>query len=197
MILMIDNYDSFTYNIVQYMEELGEDLKVVYNDEISVEEIEEIKPEAIIISPGPSGPEQSGVCLDVIARFYNQIPILGVCLGHQCIGYVFGAEVFVNERLMHGKTSNIYHNKTGLYHSLPYPFTAARYNSLIINENNLPECLKITSRSEFSEVMGIKHIKYPVEGVQFHPESIMTTEGKNLLANFIKVKNDWNVKKLA
>lgn len=185
MILMIDNYDSFTYNLVQYLEELGAKIKVVKNDEIDVDDISLLNPQAIIISPGPSGPEQAGISVACIKKYHQNIPILGVCLGHQSIAYAFGGEVVVNEILMHGKTSLIYHDGKSIYEKLSEPFEATRYHSLVVREENLPDCLEITSRSQSGEIMGLRHKKYKVEGVQFHPESIMTLEGKKLLGNFL------------
>lgn len=186
MILMIDNYDSFTYNLVQYIEELGEEILVKKNNTVNLNEIAELKPSAIIISPGPSGPMEAGISVKTIQCFAGTIPILGVCLGHQAIGYAFGAEIIINYRLMHGKLSPVYHDGQSIYDKLDNPFTATRYHSLVIDENHLPGCLEICARSDQQEIMGIRHKHYPVEGVQFHPESIMTLEGKKLLANFLK-----------
>ncbi|MDD4909841.1 MAG: aminodeoxychorismate/anthranilate synthase component II [Candidatus Omnitrophica bacterium] len=185
MILMIDNYDSFTYNLVQYLGELGEKLKVFRNDKITVAEISRMRPKKIVISPGPGRPEDSGVSIDVIKRLAGKIPILGVCLGHQAIGYVFGAKVIKAKRLMHGKTSMIYHDAKGLFKGLPNPFEATRYHSLILEKKTLPECFKITAWTRQDEIMGIRHKDFSLWGVQFHPESIMTKSGKRLLKNFI------------
>ena len=187
MLLMIDNYDSFTYNLVQYLEELGEEVQVVKNDALSTAEIEAMHPEAIIISPGPSTPREAGISVEVIKCFFDKIPILGVCLGHQSIAFAFGGEVKVNYRMMHGKISPIYHDETTIYRGLNNPFTATRYHSLVVEEASLPVCLEITARSDEGEIMGIRHRYWPVEGVQFHPESILTLEGKKLLSNFLQI----------
>lgn len=186
---MIDNYDSFTYNLVQYLEELGEKIVVATNDGISLEEIRTMSPKAIVISPGPSSPREAGISVEVIREFYRQTPILGVCLGHQSIGYAFGADIIVNDKLMHGKTSMICHDGRTVYRDLENPFSATRYHSLVIDEETMPDFLEITARSESGEIMGIRHREYPLEGVQFHPESIMTPEGKKLLANFLAIAN--------
>ena len=187
MILMIDNYDSFTYNLVQYLGELGSEPVVYRNDKITCEKIERLRPQAIVISPGPCTPREAGISNDVILRFAGKIPILGVCLGHQCIGHVFGGRVVRAGRLMHGKTSPVYHNgKSPLYEGIPSPFTATRYHSLIIERETLPGCLEITAETAEGEIMGVRHREYDVEGVQFHPESILTGEGMRLLANFLK-----------
>ncbi len=185
MILMIDNYDSFTYNLVQYFEEFGEEVQVYKNDAIGINEIMELEPEAIVISPGPSSPKEAGISVEVIRECYDKIPILGVCLGHQSIAYAFGASIVINERMMHGKVSRIYHDQQTIYEGISEPFDAARYHSLVIERDSMPYCLEISSCSEIGEIMGIRHKYYPVEGVQFHPESIMTAEGKKLLANFL------------
>ncbi|WP_312753666.1 aminodeoxychorismate/anthranilate synthase component II [Rummeliibacillus suwonensis] len=185
MILMIDNYDSFTYNLVQYFGELGEQLLVKRNDGISIEEIEEVRPEMIVISPGPCSPNEAGISLEVIQHFAGQIPILGVCLGHQAIAQAFGGKVICANRLMHGKTSAIYHDDKGVNKDLSNPYTATRYHSLIVEKETLPSCLEITSWTAEGEIMGIRHKEFAVEGVQFHPESIMTQDGKKLLKNFI------------
>lgn len=185
MILMIDNYDSFTYNLVQYFGELGEQLLVKRNDVISIEEIEELRPEMIVISPGPCSPNEAGISLEVIQYFVGQIPILGVCLGHQAIAQVFGGKVIRSNRLMHGKTSAIYHDDKGVNKNLNNPYMATRYHSLIVEKDTLPSCLEITSWTVEGEIMGIRHKEFAVEGVQFHPESIMTQDGKKLLKNFI------------
>lgn len=185
MILMIDNYDSFTYNLVQYFGELGEQLLVKRNDGISIEEIEEVRPEMIVISPGPCSPNEAGISLEVIQHFAGQIPILGVCLGHQAIAQAFGGKVIRANRLMHGKTSAIYHDDKGVNKDLSNPYTATRYHSLIVEKETLPSCLEITSWTAEGEIMGIRHKEFAVEGVQFHPESIMTQDGKKLLKNFI------------
>jgi len=187
MILMIDNYDSFTYNLVQYLGELGERLEVFRNDKITVERIKRMRPERIVISPGPGRPEDSGVSVEIIRKFSGKIPILGVCLGHQAIGYVFGAKVVKAERLMHGKISLIYHNAENLFKGLPNPFEATRYHSLILERNSIPACLEITAWTKQKEIMGIKHRMYLLWGVQFHPESIMTKSGKKLLENFVRL----------
>ena len=186
MLLMIDNYDSFTYNLVQYLGELGEDIRVFRNDKITVEEIAALAPEVIVISPGPCTPNEAGISMDVIRRFAGEIPILGVCLGHQAIGAVFGGEVIRAPRLMHGKTSLIHHDGRTLYEGLPNPFTATRYHSLIVRRENLPDALEISAWTDEGEIMGLRHKVMLVEGVQFHPESILTADGKRLLANFLK-----------
>lgn len=185
MILMIDNYDSFTYNLVQYLGEMGQELKVVRNDEIRVGDIAKMKPAKIVISPGPGTPRGAGVSVEVIREFAGKIPILGVCLGHQAIGYAFGGKVARADRLMHGKTSLIYHNDKELFKGLTNPFEATRYHSLIVERKSLPECLAITAETREKEIMGLQHRKYAVFGVQFHPESILTLEGKKILRNFI------------
>lgn len=188
MILMIDNYDSFTYNIVQYLREMATDVAVYRNDALTVVEIAALKPDAIVISPGPGRPESAGVSMDVIREFAGKIPILGVCLGHQAIGACYGASIIHAKRLMHGKTSEITCDGEGVFAGLGNnPFKAMRYHSLVIDESTLPECLKITARSEDGEIMGVRHKAYPVEGIQFHPESIMTPVGKRILRNFIKM----------
>lgn len=185
MILMIDNYDSFTYNLVQYMGELGADIEVRRNDEITLDEIEALAPEKIVVSPGPCTPDKAGVSVDVVKRFAGKIPILGVCLGHQSVGVAFGGEVIKAGRLMHGKTSMIHHDGKTLFRNLPNPFEATRYHSLVLNRNNLPDCFEISAESDDKEIMGIRHKDILVEGVQFHPESILTTSGKALLGNFL------------
>ena len=186
MILMIDNYDSFTYNLVQYLGELGADLVVHRNDKITLEKIESLAPEKIVISPGPCTPREAGISCEVIRHFAGKIPILGVCLGHQCVGDVFGGEVVRAGRLMHGKTSMIYHNGQEIFASLEDPFEATRYHSLIVRKETLPDCLALTAWTDQEEIMGIRHKDYPIWGVQFHPESILTREGKKLLGNFLR-----------
>ena len=187
MILMIDNYDSFTYNLVQYLGELGADLVVHRNDKVTLEEIESLAPEKIVISPGPCTPREAGMSCDVIRRFAGKVPILGVCLGHQCVCHVFGSDVVRADRLMHGKTSMIHHNGAEIFAELENPFEATRYHSLIIKKENLPESLEITAWTDQDELMGVRHKEYPIWGVQFHPESILTCEGKRLLGNFLRV----------
>lgn len=187
MILMIDNYDSFIYNIVQYFGELGEELFVKRNDEVSIAEIEEWNPKMIVISPGPCSPNEAGMSLEIIQHFAGKIPILGVCLGHQSIAQVFGGDVIRAERLMHGKTSPVYHENKGMNQNMPNPYTATRYHSLIVDPKTLPDCLEVTSWTEEGGIMGLRHKEYAVEGVQFHPESIMTEKGLMLLENFIKI----------
>ncbi len=188
MILVIDNYDSFVYNLVQYLEELGGKTEVHRNDKISLREIEEKKPEAILISPGPGRPENAGISNKVVEHFAARIPILGVCLGHQSIGQVFGAKITKAENLMHGKTSLIYHCGEDIYQGIENPFIAARYHSLIIKNNTLPSCLIRTAWTTEEEIMGIRHREYPIFGMQFHPESILTEVGKRLLKNFLKLQ---------
>lgn len=185
MLLMIDNYDSFTYNLVQYLGELGQEIKVFRNDKTSLEEIEQLAPNRIIISPGPCTPKEAGISVDLVKYFAGKIPILGVCLGHQSIGEAFGGNIIRAKRLMHGKTSPIYHNGQTIYKELPNPFIATRYHSLLIERKSLPSCLKITAYTEEQEIMGVRHENYLVEGVQFHPESILTEVGKKLLNNFL------------
>jgi len=186
MILMIDNYDSFTYNLVQYMGELGADIRVDRNDQISISEIESLKPKKIVISPGPCTPAKAGISVEVIKHFAGKLPILGVCLGHQSVGAAFGGEIIKAGKLMHGKTSEVRHNGKTLFKGLPNPFTATRYHSLVLNRKTLPDCFEITAESDDNEIMGIRHKEFPVEGVQFHPESILTPNGKDLLKNFIE-----------
>jgi anthranilate synthase/aminodeoxychorismate synthase-like glutamine amidotransferase len=185
MILMIDNYDSFTYNLVQYFGELGQELKVIRNDQLTVAEAEAMAPERIVISPGPCTPKEAGVSNDIIRHFAGKVPLLGVCLGHQCIGDVFGGEVVRAPRLMHGKTSMIHHDGKGLFVGLPNPFEATRYHSLVIKPETMPDCLLVTAKTDQGEVMGVRHKEYCIEGVQFHPQSILTQAGKDLLRNFL------------
>lgn len=195
MILMIDNYDSFTYNIVQYFYDLGEDVIVKRNDEIGIEDIEQMEGiDAIVISPGPCTPNEAGISVDVIKHFKGIYPIFGVCLGHQSIGQAFGARIVKAKCLMHGKTSYIYHNGKGLFEGIPSPFKAVRYHSLVIDEKTIPEDIEITARSDDGEIMGIEHREYPIWGVQFHPESILTEYGKKLLENFLKLASKANLK---
>ncbi len=188
MILMIDNYDSFTYNLVQYLGELGADIQVRRNDEITLEQIETLQPEKIVVSPGPCTPEKAGVSVEVVRRFAGKVPILGVCLGHQSVGVAFGAEVIKAGKLMHGKTSMIKHDGKNLFENLDNPFQATRYHSLVLNRKNLPDCFEITAESEDKEIMGIRHKELFVEGIQFHPESILTLCGKELPGNFLRMQ---------
>jgi para-aminobenzoate synthetase component II len=188
MILMIDNYDSFTYNLVQYLGELGQRVLVYRNDALTLKDIKKLNPRRIVISPGPGRPENAGISCAVIKEFCGKIPILGVCLGHQAIGYCFGGKIVQAERLMHGKTSKIYHHKEDIFKNIPNPFLATRYHSLLVEKKSLPSCLEITAWTKESEIMGLKHKAYPLWGVQFHPESILTKSGKAILDNFIKLK---------
>lgn len=188
MLLMIDNYDSFTYNLVQHLGEIGEDIKVFRNDKVTIKDIEKLKPKSIVISPGPCTPKEAGVSVDVIKYFAGKIPILGVCLGHQAIAAAFGGDIIRAPRLMHGKTSMIYHDGKTIYERLPNPFEATRYHSLIIKKETLPSCLEITAWTDQDEIMGVRHKEFIVEGVQFHPESILTKVGKTLLKNFLKLR---------
>ncbi len=194
MILMIDNYDSFVYNLVQYLGELGEVVKVCRNDKITISEIEVLAPDHIIISPGPCTPNEAGVSLELIERFKDRLPILGVCLGHQAIGQAFGGEVVRAPRLMHGKTSLIYHDGQGVYKGIKSPITATRYHSLIIKRETLPESLIITAQTDQGEIMGVRHSQFAIEGVQFHPESILTESGHKLLLNFLALSPQWESK---
>ena len=187
MIIIIDNYDSFTYNLVQQIGAFGARLEVFRNDKISLTEIEEISPDHIIISPGPCTPKEAGISNDIIRRFSGKIPILGVCLGHQCIAYTYGASVVRARRLMHGKTSQISHDGKTIFKGLSNPFTATRYHSLIVQEDTLPDCLEVTARADNDEIMGLRHKQYLLEGVQFHPESFLTEEGPALLKNFLSL----------
>lgn len=187
MILMIDNYDSFTYNLVQYLGELGQNLKVYRNDKIGISDIKRLKPKYIVISPGPGRPENAGISNDVIKEFHSHIPILGVCLGHQCIAHVFGGRVIQAERIMHGKTSLIYHDGKTIFKGIECPFEATRYHSLIVERESLPNVLQINAWTKENEIMGIRHRKYKVFGVQFHPESILTKQGKEILKNFLNL----------
>ena len=191
MILLIDNYDSFTYNVYQYLGELGADVSVIRNDEITVAQIERLAPEKIVVSPGPCTPNEAGISLAVIERFAGEIPLLGICLGHQAIGQAFGGEVRRARTVMHGKTSPIHHEGKGIFQGLPQPMTATRYHSLIVGRDSLPDCLEVTAWTETpegqrDEIMGLRHRTLPVEGVQFHPESIFSPEGKILLGNFLE-----------
>ncbi|MCA9392646.1 MAG: aminodeoxychorismate/anthranilate synthase component II [Candidatus Omnitrophica bacterium] len=187
MILMIDNYDSFTYNLVQYFGELGADLKVYRNDALTVDDIRRMGPQKIVISPGPSNPDHAGISLDVIQHFKGQVPIFGVCLGHQCLGQAFGGKIVRAGKLMHGKTSQIRHNGKDIFKDVANPFEATRYHSLVIERKSIPACFEITAESEDNEIMGVRHRELPLWGVQFHPESILTTEGKKLLDNFLNL----------
>lgn len=186
MLLMIDNYDSFTYNLVQYFGELGQDVQVFRNDEIDLEKVAALKPKHIVISPGPCTPNEAGISVPLIREFAGKIPLLGVCLGHQSIGQAYGGKIVKAKTLMHGKTSLINHKNEGVFKGLPNPYTATRYHSLVIERESLPDCLEITAWTDDNEIMGIKHKTLPVEGVQFHPESVLTEHGHKLLENFIK-----------
>ena len=186
MLLVIDNYDSFTYNLVQYFGELGADMKVVRNDELTVDEIEALAPDKIVISPGPCTPNEAGVSVEVVKRLGGKVPILGVCLGHQSIAQAFGGDVVRADRLMHGKTSEMHHEGASVFQGLSQPFVATRYHSLIVKKETLPDCLEVTAWTDEGEIMGLQHKEYEIHGVQFHPESILTAEGKSLLANFLK-----------
>jgi anthranilate synthase component 2 len=186
MLLMIDNYDSFTYNLVQYLGELGEDVQVYRNDAVTLSEIAAWKPEKIVLSPGPCTPSEAGICVPLIQRFAGEVPILGVCLGHQAIGQAFGGRIVRAARVMHGKLSRVTHRAEGVFRGLKNPLTATRYHSLVIERSSLPSCLEITAESEDGEIMGVRHRDLPVEGVQFHPEAILTEQGHELLANFLK-----------
>ena len=186
MLLMIDNYDSFTYNLVQYFGELGQDVQVYRNDEIDLAKVAELNPRHIVISPGPCTPNEAGISLALINEFKGKIPLLGVCLGHQSIGQAFGGEIIKAKTLMHGKTSLIHHENVGVFKDLPNPYTATRYHSLVIEKESLPDCLEITAWTEDGEIMGVRHKTLAIEGVQFHPESVLTEHGHALLDNFIK-----------
>lgn len=192
MLLMIDNYDSFTYNLVQYFGELGEDILVYRNDKISIPEIEDLSPERIVVSPGPCTPNEAGISLDLIEHFKGKLPLLGVCLGHQSIGQAFGGRIVHAKEIMHGKTSEIYHNNKDVFAGLDNPFTATRYHSLVIEQETLPDCFEVTAwtqteAGEVDEIMGIRHKEYAISGVQFHPESILTSYGHELLKNFLDI----------
>lgn len=187
MLLVIDNYDSFTYNLVQYLGELGEDMKVYRNDKITLREIEALNPQRVVISPGPCTPREAGISVDLIKHFAGRIPILGVCLGHQAIGYAFGGEIIHAKKLMHGKTSMIHHDGKTIYKKLPNPFEATRYHSLVIERESIPDELEISAETDDGEIMGVRHKEYIIEGVQFHPESILTKAGKDLLRNFLEL----------
>jgi para-aminobenzoate synthetase component 2 len=187
MLLMLDNYDSFTYNLVQYFGELGEEVRVYRNDKITIEEIEALHPHRLVVSPGPCTPREAGISVEAIRRLAGRLPILGVCLGHQSLAVAFGGEVIRAQRLMHGKTSMIHHDGKTLFHQLPNPFEATRYHSLLVNRTTLPDCLEVSAETAEGEIMGLRHRKLGVEGVQFHPESILTAAGKDLLRNFLKL----------
>ena len=188
MILVIDNYDSFTYNLVQYLGELGVELKVYRNDKITIDQIKKMNPQRIVISPGPGRPEDAGISVSLIKEFAKKIPILGVCLGHQAIGFAYGGKIIQAKELMHGKTSQIYHDKKGIFKSIPNPFEATRYHSLVIEKKSMPKCLELTAWTKDNEIMGVKHKEFPLWGVQFHPESILTKAGMDILRNFLKSK---------
>ena len=196
MILMIDNYDSFTYNLVQYLGELGAPCQVYRNDQIDLEAIPQEKPQHIVISPGPCTPQEAGISQEAILSMAGSVPILGVCLGHQCIGAAFGGRVIRAGRLMHGKSSAIYHDGKTLYHDLPNPFQAIRYHSLLIDRESLPACLEISAETKEGEIMGVRHKSFAIEGVQFHPESIMTQGGKVLLKNFLEMEENGHAEKI-
>ena len=188
MILMIDNYDSFTYNLVQYFGVLEQDLEVYRNDAITLQRIRQMRPEKIVISPGPGRPEGAGISVDIIKELSGEIPVLGVCLGHQCMGHAFGGKIVQAKQLMHGKTSQIYHKSEDLFLGIESPFEATRYHSLVIDKETLPSCLQVTAWTDDEEIMGVRHKKLPLWGVQFHPESILTKAGMKILANFLKLR---------
>tara|TARA_A100001037_G_scaffold88827_1_gene80511 strand:+ start:39 stop:605 length:567 start_codon:yes stop_codon:yes gene_type:complete len=187
MLLVIDNYDSFTFNLVQYLGEMDVAMEIHRNDEITLERVEELRPKRILISPGPCTPREAGLSNEIIREFGPRVPLLGVCLGHQCIGHTFGADVVVNNQMMHGKTSPIQHDGKFLFDGLPNPFTATRYHSLVVRRDSLPDCLEVTAETAEGEVMGLRHKEHPIWGVQFHPESILTENGRQILQNFLKL----------
>ncbi len=186
MLLMIDNYDSFTYNLVQYLGELGEEVMVIRNDEITLEAVQQLNPAGVVISPGPCTPDEAGISMDLIKRFSGKVPILGVCLGHQSIGQAFGGRIVHAKKVMHGKTSLVFHDGKGIFQGMPNPFTATRYHSLVIERSSIPDCLEISAWTEDGEIMGVRHRTLPVEGVQFHPESVLSEHGHQLLGNFLQ-----------
>lgn len=186
MILMIDNYDSFTFNIVQYVEQMGEDVQVYRNDKITLDGIKKLNPQAIFLSPGPCSPREAGITVDVVHAFHKILPILGICLGHQSIGYAFGGDIVRAERIMHGKVSSVNHDSKTIFAGLPNPFTAGRYHSLVVRPETLPACLEVSATTTEGEIMGFRHKGYPVEGIQFHPESVLTPQGKRIIRNFLK-----------
>jgi anthranilate synthase/aminodeoxychorismate synthase-like glutamine amidotransferase len=186
MILMIDNYDSFTFNIVQYLGQMGEDVQVYRNDKITLDEIKKLQPEIIFLSPGPCTPREAGITVDVVHKFYKTMPIMGICLGHQAIGYAFGGDIVRADRIMHGKVSPVHHDGKTIFAGLPNPFTAGRYHSLVVRPETLPDCLEISAQTVEGEIMGLRHKEYPVEGIQFHPESVLTPQGKRIIRNFLK-----------
>jgi anthranilate synthase/aminodeoxychorismate synthase-like glutamine amidotransferase len=187
MILMIDNYDSFTFNIVQYLGQMGEEVQVYRNDRITLADIKKLKPRAVFLSPGPCTPREAGVTVDVVREFHKTLPIFGICLGHQSIGYALGGDIVRAERIMHGKVSPIHHDGKTIFAGLPNPFTAGRYHSLIVRPETLPDCLEVTATTAEGEIMGLRHKEYPVEGIQFHPESVLTPQGKRIIRNFLKL----------
>jgi anthranilate synthase/aminodeoxychorismate synthase-like glutamine amidotransferase len=187
MLLVIDNYDSFTYNLVQYLAELGQQVRVVRNDEVTVDDVSRMSPEHIVISPGPCTPNEAGISLDVITKLAGKIPILGVCLGHQSIGQAFGGKVIRAKEVVHGRTSRVFHDDKGIFAGLPNPFEATRYHSLVVERSSLPDCLEITAKTWDEEIMGLRHKTLPVVGLQFHPESFLTKVGKDLLRNFLRL----------
>ncbi|WP_300088714.1 aminodeoxychorismate/anthranilate synthase component II [uncultured Nitrosomonas sp.] len=186
MLLMIDNYDSFTYNLVQYLGELGEDVMVVRNDEITLDAVQQLNPAGVVISPGPCTPDEAGISVDLINQFSGKVPILGVCLGHQSIGQAFGGKIVRAGKIMHGKTSPVFHDGKGVFQGMPNPFIATRYHSLVIERSSIPDCLEISAWTEDGEIMGVRHRTLPVEGVQFHPESVLSEHGHQLLGNFLQ-----------
>ncbi len=186
MLLMIDNYDSFTFNIVQYLGQMGEDVRVYRNDKITLAGIHELKPQAIFLSPGPCSPREAGITVDVVREFHTTVPLMGICLGHQSIAFAFGGEIVRAARIMHGKVSPVEHDAKTIFTGLPNPFTAGRYHSLLARPESLPDCLEISARTAEGEIMGLRHKEYPVEGIQFHPESVLTPQGKRILRNFLK-----------
>jgi anthranilate synthase/aminodeoxychorismate synthase-like glutamine amidotransferase len=186
MILMIDNYDSFTFNIVQYLGQMGEDVRVYRNDKITLDQIRKLNPQAIFLSPGPCTPREAGMTVDVIREFHATVPLMGICLGHQSIGYAFGGDVVRAARVMHGKVSPVHHDGKTIFTGLPNPFTAGRYHSLLLRPETLPDCLEVSARTAEGEIMGLRHKVYPVEGIQFHPESVLTPQGKRIIRNFLK-----------
>ena len=190
MILMIDNYDSFTFNIVQYLGQMGQDVQVYRNDKISIDGIRKLTPQAIFLSPGPCSPREAGITVDVIREFHTSVPLMGICLGHQSISYAFGGDIVRAGRIMHGKVSPVEHDGKTIFAGLPNPFTAGRYHSLLVRPESLPDCLEVSARTAEGEIMGLRHKEYPVEGIQFHPESVLTPQGKRILRNFLKKLSD-------